>query len=397
MTDKNIAFDSSPTKRRKDENGFLHIDDCPITKEQVVAYYGMEIVGWEELGLEPRKRYKAYRPAAEIINAMGTLNGVPFLLGHAPESAKEPTDQRIGSIGTSASWEPPFLRNAISVTTEEGVKAIETGRYTQLSAGYRYDPDFTPGEFEGIAYDFVMRNIRFNHVAAVEKGRAGSDVVISDSDPDHKPSDDTQGAGAPDPIADENNAPESLIDKEKQTMTLEEIIAAAKTLSREDFNKVKIAFDSDPDKKAEDNDADKKAEDSDEEDDKAEDADPGASEKDKKAEDSDEEDDKANDEAKPATAMDSAAIFKEMSERNQIAEKLSHVIGTFAYDSMSLDGLCKYAAKKLEIDAPKGHEITAVKAYLAAHKKEGTTKLAMDNDPSTSKGADMIQQAYGGK
>jgi hypothetical protein len=39
----------------------------------------------------------------------------------------------------------------------------------------------TPGEFEGKAFDGVMRNILGNHVALVEEGRAGPDVFVGDS------------------------------------------------------------------------------------------------------------------------------------------------------------------------------------------------------------------------
>ena len=50
----------------------------------------------------------------------------------------------------------------------------------ELSCAYRYDPDFTQGTYDGQRYDFVMRNIRGNHVALVEEGRAGPDVVVAD-------------------------------------------------------------------------------------------------------------------------------------------------------------------------------------------------------------------------
>ena len=39
--------------RHKDENGFLHVMDNPISREQVAGYYGNEIVGWQKLGLDP--------------------------------------------------------------------------------------------------------------------------------------------------------------------------------------------------------------------------------------------------------------------------------------------------------------------------------------------------------
>ena len=46
--------------------------------------------------------------------------------------------------------------------------------------GYYYDPDMTPGEIQGLRYDGIMRNIRANHGALVEEGRAGPDVIVAD-------------------------------------------------------------------------------------------------------------------------------------------------------------------------------------------------------------------------
>ena len=41
----------------------------------------------------------------------------------------------------------------------------------------------TTGTYDGVEYDGVMRDIIGNHVALVEVGRAGSDVVVADSNP----------------------------------------------------------------------------------------------------------------------------------------------------------------------------------------------------------------------
>jgi len=44
-------------------------------------------------------------------------------------------------------------------------------------------PVMEPGEFEGQPYDGRMTEIQGNHLALVELGRAGADVVVADSDP----------------------------------------------------------------------------------------------------------------------------------------------------------------------------------------------------------------------
>ena len=86
-------------------------------------------------------------------------------------------------VGTSAKWEAPYITNALSVWNQGAIQAIEDGSLRDLSCGYRYDPDFTPGKTpDGVAYDFVMRNIACNHVALVRDGRA-PDCYVEDSLP----------------------------------------------------------------------------------------------------------------------------------------------------------------------------------------------------------------------
>jgi len=182
-----LAFDAS-TKRRFDDNGFLHVDGCHITKEQVAPYYGFEIPDFERFGLDPKKIYYGYRSAEELQKGLSTFNGLPLLLHHHPESAEEPQKEyRVGSVGTSAVWNAPYIDNVLSITDKTGIKAVQDGTCRQISSAYQYDPDFTKGEFDGQAYDFVMRNIRGNHVALVEEGRAGPDVVVADAQIIHQP------------------------------------------------------------------------------------------------------------------------------------------------------------------------------------------------------------------
>lgn len=48
----------------------------------------------------------------------------------------------------------------------------------QLSDGYEMDEDFTPGVWEGQPYDLAQRNIRPNHIALVDRGRAGQAAAL---------------------------------------------------------------------------------------------------------------------------------------------------------------------------------------------------------------------------
>lgn len=179
-----LTFDASPSQRETDENGFLHVGASHITKATVNPYYGREIPGWQEAGLDPETVYYGLRDPEELQASLETWAGLPLHIEHHIDSAEEPQKlTRVGAVGTGAVWNPPYVDAPLTVWDRAAIDAIKDGSFRELSCAYRYDPDFTPGSYEGIPYDFIMRNIRGNHVALVEEGRAGPDVVVADSHP----------------------------------------------------------------------------------------------------------------------------------------------------------------------------------------------------------------------
>lgn len=181
---KGVAFDAAPSQRTTDENGFLHVGASHITKAAVNPYYGREVPGWQEAGLDPEAVYYGLRDPEELQASLETWAGLPLHIEHHIDSAEEPQKlTRVGAVGTGAVWNPPYVDAPLTVWDRGAIDAIEDGSFRELSCAYRYDPDFTPGSYEGIPYDFIMRNIRGNHVALVEEGRAGPDVVVADSHP----------------------------------------------------------------------------------------------------------------------------------------------------------------------------------------------------------------------
>ena len=143
--------------RAKDNNGYMHVDVSNLTKEQVVPYLGDTIPGYKELGLEPSKVYMIYRPAEEIEKAAQTFNGLPLMLDHWEMDADNiPKDKVVGSLGTDAKWEPPYLTNSLIVTDSKAIEAIENGSYSELSASYACDIDMTGGVFDGKSYDGII-------------------------------------------------------------------------------------------------------------------------------------------------------------------------------------------------------------------------------------------------
>jgi len=176
-----LAMDRS--MRSFDQDGRLHVETSPITKANVCPYYGREIPGFKELGLDENKIYKLLRDPAELEKAAKTFNNIPVLIKHIPVSAEEPSQEDVvGSTGTDAEWSAPYLKNSLVIWVQLAIDAIESKQQHELSAAYHYTPDMTPGRFGNEDYDGVMRDIKGNHVALVENGRAGRDVVVMDAD-----------------------------------------------------------------------------------------------------------------------------------------------------------------------------------------------------------------------
>lgn len=170
--------------RSYDADGRLHVERSNISKATVNPYLGREIPNYEELGLDPNRRYLLLRDPDEIKRAAPTFNNLPVLSRHVPVSADAHRPELvIGSTGTDASVRGPYLTNSLVLWSQPDIDDVESGKKRELSAAYRYRADMTPGVFDGQRYDGVMRDLRGNHVALVSEGRAGHDVVIGDAKP----------------------------------------------------------------------------------------------------------------------------------------------------------------------------------------------------------------------
>lgn len=176
-----FAFDRASV-RTYDSDGHLHVAVANISKAAVNPYRGSEIPGHQQLGLHPDRIYQLLRHPEELKRAAQTFAGKPLLIKHTPLNASDhPSEKVVGSIGTSVQYNHPYLSAPLTVWHGDAINRIKSGAQHQLSSGYKYRPDMTPGTYQGQRYDGVMRDIVGNHVALVPEGRAGDDVVIGDS------------------------------------------------------------------------------------------------------------------------------------------------------------------------------------------------------------------------
>lgn len=170
-----IAID----EKRFDVDGRMHTTNTPLTKSNICEYLGSEIPEFEKHGLDPNKRYKLLRHPDELKKSVDSFNGLPVLSEHRPVSASNhPEELVIGSTGSNAVWDPPYVRNDLSLWPQKAIDRVANGKARQISAAYRYRYDPTPGTYDGENYHGIMRDVTANHIAAVLEGRVGADVAV---------------------------------------------------------------------------------------------------------------------------------------------------------------------------------------------------------------------------
>jgi hypothetical protein len=174
-----IVLDRAPTQtpvRTFDADGRMRTV-ANISKAAVNPYKGVEVPDWEALGLDPDRTYQLWRSPRELARSAPSFRGLPLLLTHRPlEASDHERSLVVGCIG-DVEWDPPYLVADIMVWDQHALDAIEGGQ-NELSAGYHYTPDMTPGIFEGRRFDGRMTQISGNHIALVDFGRVGASCAL---------------------------------------------------------------------------------------------------------------------------------------------------------------------------------------------------------------------------
>lgn len=306
-----LAFDRASV-RTFDGNGRLQVKVSNISKANVCPYFGREIPGADKLGLDPEKIYRLWRHPDELKKAVATFNNIPLLSIHTPDFPGDPPrEYRVGVTHSNADFDGTYLTNGLSVWDNSAIAGIETEEQEELSSSYQYVADMTPGTTpNGEVYDGIMREIIGNHVALVETGRAGSDVLVADSLPPELKHMSKRKAAAIRATLKPLLAADADLEAEVRKALL-----ALDEAEKEDEKDKKTADDED------DEEDDKKKKTADDEDDE----DDSDDKKKKTADDEDDEDDDKKDDKVSKTAMDSAIRLAADSATKKAAQNFREI------------------------------------------------------------------------
>ena len=173
------AIGYEPSHREKDGNGRLIVKHTLITKGCVSPYWGEEIPNWQELGLDPKKKYNVYRPIEELKNAKWAPT-MPLLNKHIMDYADMPQRENWAGSVSNFDIEGDNVYADICFWNNEDIDNVENGTKKDLSMGYRCKHVKEAGEYNGQPYDLKMVNILPNHLALVEKGRVKGAYVFDE-------------------------------------------------------------------------------------------------------------------------------------------------------------------------------------------------------------------------
>lgn len=167
------------TRREYTGEGFLRVPGR-------VARTGIQEYLASELGLDgaPHDIIRVYRAPEQVFDAesLASYDGTDVTVNH-PKGLVNSKNYKAVSVGVvrgTGRQDGDFVQADLIVKDADAIAAIEAGK-VELSAGYTAVYEKVSGVTEdGESYDYVQRDIRINHVALVDRARAGSSARVFD-------------------------------------------------------------------------------------------------------------------------------------------------------------------------------------------------------------------------
>jgi hypothetical protein len=167
-------------------NGFLQIL-ANLTRTGVFTYFEKSPDGTIRVIRQLRHPDEVFAETT-----LYTLMGLPATNLHptelvSPENAKElvvgmtsDTPKKISLDNDPES----YVQQQVTFHDPESIRQIMAKERTELSLGYVCELDESPGEWNGVAYDFIQRNISYNHLSLVDRARGGAQckVLLDDNE-----------------------------------------------------------------------------------------------------------------------------------------------------------------------------------------------------------------------
>ena len=125
------------------------------------------------------------RDVDDVKAATASINCKPITLQHPnrPVDINNVKALKVGMTANDATFDGLNNRVTVTITDKDAVDAIDRGEVKAFSMGYKCSVVDNDGVWQGVHHDQQQKNIVYNHLALVTKGRAGDKVnfMVGDS------------------------------------------------------------------------------------------------------------------------------------------------------------------------------------------------------------------------
>ncbi|WP_107341708.1 DUF2213 domain-containing protein [Agrobacterium pusense] len=164
---------------------------------------GIQLYSGDEVGKPSMPIVRVYRPADQVFAdaSLQSFTHAPVTMNHPDEAvtADNWKELAVGEVSTAAKKDGEWVHLPLILKDAKAISAVEDGK-RELSAGYTCELVWGDGVTpDGQPFNATQTNIKINHLAIVDRARAGSQARIGDGAswgaapfiPDHNPKKET--------------------------------------------------------------------------------------------------------------------------------------------------------------------------------------------------------------
>jgi hypothetical protein len=145
---------------------------------------GIQLYAGAEVGKPDMSVVRVYRPADQVFAdaSLQSFTHAPVTMDHPAEAVTADNWKAlaVGEVSTAAKKDGEWVHLPLILKDAAAIEAVETGK-RELSAGYTCELVWGDGVApDGSAFDAQQSNIKINHLAIVDRARAGSKARIGD-------------------------------------------------------------------------------------------------------------------------------------------------------------------------------------------------------------------------
>lgn len=165
--------------------GMKETQDGYLVGQLRCARTGLQSYLGSELGLPTNDVISVYRPESEVFSreSLASYANKPISDDHPPEfvTADNWKQYGKGDIGSDVVRDGEFVSVSYKIMDGDTIAKVKAGK-AEVSMGYMAEIDFQDGMTpDGEPYQAIQKNIRINHLAIVDRGRAGKECGFTDA------------------------------------------------------------------------------------------------------------------------------------------------------------------------------------------------------------------------